>query len=258
MKITIITLFPDMMSGFFEESILKRAIDKKLIEIELIDLRDFAYDRYKTVDDRPYGGGSGMILKVDILRDAINKARGKIKKRKMKTVLTSPKGIKYTQSKAWEYSKLKHLILVTGHYEGHDERIANYVDEEISIGDFVLTGGEIVAVSIVDSIVRLLPGVLKKEEAVLEESFSEVLVSDLEKAVGKNKELDRFIKNGIKKIRLLEYPQYTRPVEFEGKSVPKILLRGDHKKIKDWRLKKAFEATLKLRPDLLENPLRSS
>jgi tRNA (guanine37-N1)-methyltransferase len=258
MKITIITLFPDMMSGFFEESILKRAIDKKLVEIELTDLRDFAYDSYKTVDDRPYGGGAGMILKVDVLKDAINKARGKSKSKKMKAVLTSPKGIKYTQSKAWEYSKLKHLILVTGHYEGHDERISDYVDEEISIGDFVLTGGEIAAVSIVDSIVRLLPGVLKKEDAVLEESFAEVLISDLEKAIGKNEKLDKLIQKGIKKVRLLEYPQYTRPVEYDGKSVPEVLLGGNHKKIKEWRLKKSFEATLKLRPDLLEDPLRSS
>ncbi|MEX1052662.1 MAG: tRNA (guanosine(37)-N1)-methyltransferase TrmD, partial [Patescibacteria group bacterium] len=152
MKITIITLFPDMIAGFFEESILKRAIDKGLVEINLVNLRDFAQDKYKTVDDKPYGGGAGMILKVDILKTAISKAKGQKKNNKTRTILTSPKGSKYTQKKAWEYSKLNHLILVTGHYEGHDERITDYVDEEISLGDFVLTGGEVVAASIVDSI----------------------------------------------------------------------------------------------------------
>jgi len=252
MKITIITLFPDMIAGFFEESILKRAIDKGLAEINLVNLRDFAQDKYKTVDDKPYGGGAGMILKVDILKAAIGSAKGKIKNNKIRTILTSPKGARYTQKKAWEYSKLKHLILVTGHYEGHDERIADYVDEEISLGDFVLTGGEIVAASIVDSIVRLLPGVLKKEDAVLEESFSEVLVYDLKKSGIKSKKLDELLNKGVKRVKLLEYPQYTRPVVFNNKKVPTVLLSGDHRNIRNWRLKKAFEATLKLRPDLLD------
>ncbi|MFH1827555.1 MAG: tRNA (guanosine(37)-N1)-methyltransferase TrmD [bacterium] len=252
MKISIITLFPDMISGFFEESILKRAIDKKLVEIEIINLRDFAQDRYKTVDDKPYGGGAGMILKVDILKMAIDKVVGKSKNKKKKVILTSPAGVKYTQKKAWEYSKLKHIIFVTGHYEGHDERIVDYVDEEISLGDFVLTGGEVVAAAIVDSIVRLLPKVLKKPETVQEESFSEVNITDLIKAVGSNKKIDELIKKGNKKTRLLEYPQYTRPVDYKGKKVPRVLFEGNHKKIKEWRMKKAFEVTLKRRPDLLE------
>ena len=225
MKISIITLFPNMISGFIKESIIKRAIDKKLVEIELINLRDFAQDKYKSVDDKPYGGGAGMILRVDVLKDAISFAL-RNKQNKTKIILTSAKGKTYSQKKAIEYSKLKHLILVAGHYEGHDERIVNYIDEEISLGDFILTGGEIVAASIIDSVVRLIPEVLKKSEAIIEESFS--------------------------KTYPLEYPQYTKPFEFDGKKVPQILLSGDHKKIKEWRLKKSRELTKKLRPDLLE------
>ena len=225
MKISIITLFPNMISGFIKESIIKRAIDKKLVEIELINLRDFAQDKYKSVDDKPYGGGAGMILRVDVLKDAISFAL-RNKQNKTKIILTSAKGKTYSQKKAIEYSKLKHLILVAGHYEGHDERIVNYIDEEISLGDFILTGGEIVAASIIDSVVRLIPEVLKKSEAIIEESFS--------------------------KTYPLEYPQYTKPFEFDGKKVPQILLSGNHKKIKEWRLKKSRELTKKLRPDLLE------
>ena len=225
MKISIISLFPNMISGFIKESIIKRAIDKKLVEIELINLRDFAQDKYKSVDDKPYGGGAGMILRVDVLKDAISFAL-RNKQNKTKIILTSAKGKTYSQKKAIEYSKLKHLILVAGHYEGHDERIVNYIDEEISLGDFILTGGEIVAASIIDSVVRLIPEVLKKSEAIIEESFS--------------------------KTYPLEYPQYTKPFEFDGKKVPQILLSGDHKKIKEWRLKKSRELTKKLRPDLLE------
>src|SRR3989344_4144735 len=168
MKISVITLFPDMISSFIKESIVKRAIDKKLVEIELINLRDFAQDKYKSVDDKPYGGGAGMILRVDVLKDAISFAL-RNKQNKTKIILTSAKGKTYSQKKAIEYSKLKHLILVAGHYEGHDERIVNYIDEEISLGDFILTGGEIVAASIIDSVVRLIPEVLKKSEAIIEE-----------------------------------------------------------------------------------------
>jgi len=225
MKISIITLFPNMIYGFFKESIVKRAVDKGLVEIEMINLRDFAKDKYKTVDDKPYGGGAGMILKVDVLKDAIQFAI-KNKQKKTKIILTSAKGKTYSQKKAIEYSKVNHLVIIAGHYEGTDERVLNYVDEEISIGDFILTGGEIVASSITDSIVRLIPGVLKKSEAVQEESFS--------------------------KDYPLEYPQYTKPAEFEGKKVPDILLSGDHKKIREWRLKKSHNLTKKLRPDLLE------
>ncbi len=224
MKISIITLFPDMISGFIKESILKRAIDKGLVEIELINLRDFAQDKYKTVDDKPYGGGAGMVLRVDVLKDAISYAL-KNKQNKTKIILTSAKGKTYSQKKAIEYLKLNHIVIIAGHYEGVDERVLEYVDEEVSLGDFVLTGGEIAAASIVDSVVRLIPGVLKKSEAIQEESFS--------------------------KTYPLEYPQYTKPFEFKGHKVPDVLLSGNHKKIKEWRLNKSKELTKKLRPDLL-------
>jgi len=214
-----------MISSFIKESIIKRAIDKGLVEIELINLRDFAKDKYKSVDDKPYGGGAGMILRVDVLKDAISFAV-KNKKGKTKIVLTSAKGKTYSQEKASEYSNLNHLVIIAGHYEGVDERVLNYIDEEISIGDFILTGGEIVAASIIDSVVRNIPGVLKKSEAVQEESFS--------------------------KDFPLEYPQYTKPAEFEGNKVPEVLLSGDHKKIKEWKINKSKELTKKLRPDLLK------
>ena len=231
MKISVITLFPDMISSFIKESIIKRAVDKGLAEIELINLRDFAKDKYKSVDDKPYGGGAGMILRVDVLKDAISFAV-KNKEGKTKIVLTSAKGKTYSQKKANDYLKLDHLVIIAGHYEGTDERILNYIDEEISIGDFILTGGEVVASAIIDSIVRLIPEVLKKEEATKEESFS--------------KEFP------------LEYPQYTKPAEFDGNKVPEILLSGDHEKIKEWRLIKSKELTKKLRPDLLKNTNTSS
>src|SRR3989344_1711308 len=231
MKISVITLFPDMISSFIKESIIKRAVDKGLAEIELINLRDFAKDKYKSVDDKPYGGGAGMILRVDILKDAITFVT-KNKKDKTRIILTSAKGKTYSQKKANDYSKLDHLVIIAGHYEGTDERILNYVDEEISIGDFILTGGEVVSAAIIDSVVRLIPEVLKKEDATKEESFS--------------------------KEYPLEYPQYTKPAEFEGNKVPEVLLSGDHKKIKEWKLKKSQDLTKKLRPDLLKNTNTSS
>ena len=225
MKISIITLFPKMISGFFEESIVKRAVEKKLVEIEIINLRDFAIDDYGTVDDRPYGGGAGMILRVDVIHKAISK----IKKQKSKIVLTSPKGKIFDQKKAQGYSQLDHLIIIAGHYEDVDARILDYVDEEVSMGDFILTGGEIPASAIVDSIVRLIPGVLKKDKATINESFN------------------------INDKKILEYPQYTRPEEFMGKKVPEVLLKGDHKKIEKWREEKAIEETKLKRPDLLDS-----
>ena len=250
MKSSIITLFPKMISCFFDESIVKRAVEKKLIELEIINLRDFAKDKYKTVDDRPYGGGAGMILRPDILFKAIENIKKEDKKTKI--VITSPKGKLFNQKKAIEYSKLNHLVIIAGHYEGIDERIGTFVDEEVSLGDFILTGGEIVASCIVDSIVRLIPGVLKKDEASKEESFFEVSLDELEKIIGLNKVVQKLKIKNIKKIKLLEYPHYTRPEIFMNKKVPEILLSGDHKKIKEWRIKKAFEETLKKRPDFLQ------
>lgn len=191
-----------MFDGPFDSSIIKRAKMQGKISIDFINIRDFAIDKHKSVDDHPYGGGPGMILRVDVIDKALKKLKGK-------KVLLDPTGLKYAQSKAREYSKLEHLILVSGHYEGVDARIDELVDEKISIGDYVLTGGEIPAMVIVDSITRLLPGVLKKEEATQSESFTQ---------------------DGV-----LEYPQYTRPKSYKGKKVPDILISGDHKKIAAWR-----------------------
>lgn len=212
MKISVLTLFPEMFEGPFDHSIIKRAIEGKLLEIELINIRDFGKGKHKIVDDRPYGGGKGMILKVDVLKSAIEASMDKkISKKNSKIILLSAKGDKYNQNFAKTYSKLEQLILICGHYEGVDERILNYVDDEISIGDFVLTGGEIAAMSIIDSTARLIPGVLDSV-ATDDESHS---------------------KQGI-----LEYPQYTRPEVFEGKKVPYVLINGNHEKIKEWREKK--------------------
>lgn len=201
MNITILTLFPDMLRDALNYSIPKRAMEKGIVTIECVNIRDYATDAYKSVDDHPYGGGAGMILRVDVLDRALQKTKGK-------RILLDPKGKQYTQKKARELSKLDRLVLVCGHYEGVDERVRALVDEEISIGDYVLSGGEIPALVVVDSIVRLLPGVLKKKEATAEESFSK---------------------------GLLEYPQYTRPENYKGKRVPKILLSGNHAAIKKWR-----------------------
>jgi tRNA (guanine37-N1)-methyltransferase len=257
MKISVITLFPKMISGFFDESIIKRAQEKKLVEIELINLRDFAIDDYGTVDDRPYGGGAGMILKVDVIHKALTKVKSqkskvKITSQKSKVILTSAKGITFNQQLAINYSQLNHLIIIAGHYEGVDERVLNYVDEEVSLGDFVMTGGEIAASAIVDSIIRLIPSVLKKDTATKIESYFDVSIHRIIDIIGKDKRLIELKNKGVKTIKLLEYPQYTRPEIFNNKKVPGILLSGDHKKIEDWQIKKAFEETLKKRPDLLE------
>ena len=220
MKLSIITLFPEVFHPILNSSILKRAQEKGLVNFKLINLRDFGEGKHQQVDDRPYGGGAGMVLRADILAKALHKVRSH------KIILMSASGKPYKQTKAREFSKLKHLIIVCGHYEGIDQRfIDKYVDEEISIGDYVLTGGEVPAMVIIDSITRLIPGVLQKPEAIINESFSE---------------------------GLLEYPQYTRPEEFEGEKVPEVLLSGNHAEIKKWRSQKSLEKTKKIRPDLLK------
>ncbi len=248
MKITVITLFPEMIRAFVGESIVKRATEKGVVTIDLVDLRKFASDSYGTVDDRPYGGGAGMVLKVDV----VSKALESVKESSPKIVLTTPKGTTYNQQIAERYSKLENLVILAGHYEGYDERIRSLADEEISMGDFVLTGGEIAAATIVDSVVRLLPGALKKENAAVEESYSSVAIESLVEVVGMTAEIESLVARGLKQVRLLEYPQYTRPEKFGEKTVPTILLSGDHKKIDEWRLKASYEETLKRRPDLLK------
>ena len=219
MKISIITLFPEVFDSILNTSILKRAQQKGKVIFKLINLRDFGEGKHKRVDDRPYGGGAGMVLRADILAAALSSLK------KGRAVLTSASGKPYNQTKARELSKLDHIIVICGHYEGVDQRfIDKYVDAEISIGDFVLTGGEIPAMVIVDSVTRLIPGVLEKPEATINESFTE---------------------------NLLEGPQYTRPEEFEGSKVPEVLLSGNHAEIEKWRQQKSLEKTKKNRPDLL-------
>jgi tRNA (guanine37-N1)-methyltransferase len=221
MRVDIVTLFPNMFEGPFSESIVKRAQEKGLFELNIHDLRKYGLGERRTVDDRPYSGGAGMIIMVE----PVFKILEEIRTPNCKVIITTPRGQKYTQAKAQEYSKLDHLIILAGHFEGFDERIHdNLVDEEISIGDYVLTGGELPAMVIADSIARLIPGVLKKEEATVNESFSE---------------------------GLLEYPQYTRPEEYNGWKVPEILLGGNHGEIEKWKKEKSEEKTKKVRPDLI-------
>lgn len=219
MKISIITLFPQVFEPILSSSILKRAQKKGKVTFEFINLRDFGEGKHQVVDDRPYGGGAGMVLKANILAKALKStSSGRV-------ILMSASGKPYKQKKTRELSKLDHLIIVCGHYEGVDQRfIEKFVDEEISIGDYVLTGGEIPAMIIADSVVRLLPGVLEKPEAIIQESFTE---------------------------NLLEGPQYTRPEEFEGLKVPKVLLSGNHAEIAKWHKEKSVTKTKKIRPDLL-------
>lgn len=236
MKISILTLFPEMFCGPFESSIIKKACEKKLVEINLINIRDFGIGKHESVDDTPYGGGIGMVMRADVLSKAIMHTKKAFSQQfnnltmKQSIILLSASGRKYTQSKAKEFSKLDHIILVCGRYEGVDERIKDYITEEISVGDCVYTGGEIPAMLITDSVTRLIPGVLK-QSATDNESFS---------------------LTNSKGITFLEYPQYTKPAVFDNQSVPKILLSGNHKKINAWRMREANKKTKKIRPDLLK------
>ena len=246
MKIDILTLFPDMFKGPFDTSMLKKAQDAGCVEIEIHNLRDWAKDKHKTVDGRPYGGGKGMIIRVDVVNRAISNFQFPISKKiKKKVILLSPQGKVFNQKKAQELSKLDQLILIAGHYEGFDERIRKHlVDEEISIGDYVLTGGEIPAMTIVDSVIRLLPGVLEPE-ATAHESFSPSTNHPLGQRPSRA--------GGHPPTTMLDYPTYTRPAKFKGWKVPEILLSGNHAEIEKWRKKKAKEKTLKNRPDLTQD-----
>lgn len=223
MYITILTLFPEMFQGPFDVSIIKRAIQKKAVSICYLNIRDFATDKHKSVDDHPYGGGAGMILRVDVMSRAIIHARSLHPECTSTVILMDPQGKPFVQSDAKKLATLEHIIFLCGHYEGIDERIRTLVDSTISLGDFILTCGELPAMVITDAVVRLLPGVLKKEGVTSNESFEQ---------------------------NLLEYPQFTKPDVFEGNAVPAILKSGDHKKIKEWQKQQAIETTEKLRPDL--------
>ena len=217
MKIDILTLFPNMFDGFLNESIIKRAREKGLVEINIINIRDFTPYKNGQVDDYAYGGGSGMVLMCEPVYNAINS----VKDDKSKVLLTSPRGNKFNQKKAIELKDESHLIIVCGHYEGFDERILNFVDEEISIGDYVLTGGEIPSMAITDAVTRLIDGVITKE-SLENESFND---------------------------NLLDYPVYTKPREFMGFEVPEVLLSGNHKKIDEYRQDERIRLTSKYKKD---------
>ena len=225
MLIDIISLFPEMFTGVFGESIIKRAVDKKILEIRFTQLRDFAFDKHRQVDDSPFGGGAGMVLKPEpvyrAVRDVLSKSDENISR---KIILPDPGGEVFTQDKAKELAALDQIVFVCGHYEGFDARIYDLADELISIGDYVLTGGELPAMVIVDAVARMLPDVLGSAESAQTDSFFD---------------------------GLLGFPQYTRPRDFEGKLVPEVLLSGNHAEIKKWRDEQALALTRARRPDLL-------
>ena len=221
MKIDILTLFPNMFDGVFQESILKRAIDEGKVEINLINFRDYTKDPHNKVDDTPFGGGAGMVLMCQPIFDCIRD----IKTEDSLVIMMTPDGVPYKQSIAYDLSKKKHLIILCGHYEGFDDRIRSICDMEISIGDYVLTGGEVPAMVLVDSITRLLPGVIN-ERSHIEDSFN-----------------DNY---------LLDYPTYTKPRVYEGMEVPEVLISGDHKKIDEYRYQESIKRTQERRPDLLD------
>ena len=220
MKIDILTLFPNMYQGIFDESIIKRAIDEGKVEINIHNFRDYTLDPHKKVDDTPYGGGAGMVLTCQPIFDCVKSLRND----DSIVILMTPDGEVYKQKKAYELSKKKHLILICGHYEGFDERIRSICDMEISIGDYVLTGGELASMVLVDSIVRLMPGVIE-EDSHVNDSFNN---------------------------NLLDYPTYTKPRVYEGMEVPEVLLSGDNKKIEEYRREMSLQRTKERRPDLLE------
>ena len=220
MRIDILTLFPDMFNNILNESIIKRAIDKNLVEINIINFRGYSPLNNHQVDDTPYGGGAGMVLRCEPIFLALDD----IKTKDSKVILLTPEGTTYNQAKAKSLAKEKHLIIICGHYEGFDERIKTLVDEEISIGDFILTGGEIPAMLMVDSVTRLVDGVITKE-SLDSESFND---------------------------NLLDYPTYTKPAEYRGLKVPEILLSGDHAKIEEYRKEQRINKTKEKRPDLLK------
>ncbi|WP_187443537.1 tRNA (guanosine(37)-N1)-methyltransferase TrmD [Rossellomorea aquimaris] len=225
MRIDVLSLFPSMFEGIFGESILKKAYEKEAVSYNVINFREYADNKHNQVDDYPYGGGAGMVLKPQPIFDAVD-ALKKEQQSKPRVILMCPQGERYTQQKAEELAKEEHLVFICGHYEGYDERIREHVvTDEISIGDYVLTGGELGAMVVIDSVVRLLPGVLGNEDSPIQDSFSS---------------------------GLLEHPHYTRPSDFRGLKVPDELISGNHRLIDEWREKESLRRTFERRPDLLE------
>ena len=229
MRFDIITIFPELFTGVLECGILRRARQSGLVDIRIVNLRDFAKDKHRSVDDRPFGGGEGMVFMPAPLFEAIEFCRGEEKDWNGQVVLLTPQGKPWSQNIAAEFATIPHLLLICGRYEGVDQRVIDcLVDREISIGDFVLTGGEIPAMVVLDSIVRLIPGALGCQDSAVNESFS---------------------------TGLLDYPQYTRPAEYRGVAVPDVLLSGDHAKIEKWRQTQALEKTKRARPELINKKL---
>ena len=223
MRFDLLTLFPELFSSFLKGGVLGRALKNGLVDISLTNIRDFARGSHRVTDDRPYGGGNGMVMKPGPIYRALESIE-KIDGQSV-VVLLTPQGQRFEQSKAWKLSRLDRLILICGRYEGVDERIrSNYIDEELSVGDYILSGGELGAMVVMDAVIRLVPGVLGGERSTLEDSFEE---------------------------GLLEYPHYTRPRIFNGEEVPPVLLSGDHEKIRVWRRTESLKRTLERRPDLL-------
>lgn len=248
MKIDIVTLFPDMFRGPFDESMIKRAQEKKLVAIGIHNLRKWAIDSRGTVDGHPYGGGAGMLLRVEPVFKAVKQLRVtsyESDKNREKVILMDAGGKKLNQDRAFQFSKLEHLIIICGHYEGVDYRVHEMVDEVVSIGDFVMTGGELPAMMVTDAVVRLLPRVLNNIEGTEIESFGSQL-----SGIGNQKSVHNR-KPTTESRKLVEFPQYTRPEEFMGKKVPEILLSGHHGEIGKWRHEQATLRTRKNRPDLL-------
>lgn len=226
MNIDVLTLFPEMFEGVFGHSILKKAAENEAVTYNVVNFREYADNKHKTVDDYPYGGGAGMVLKPQPIFDAVEDLRSK-SGASPRVILLCPQGERYTQKKAEELAEADHLIFVCGHYEGYDERIREHVvTDEISIGDFVLTGGELGAMVVIDSVVRLLPGVLGNQESHMKDSFS---------------------------TGFLEHPHYTRPADFRGIKVPDVLMSGNHRLVEEWRAKESLRRTYLRRPDLLED-----
>ena len=225
MKITFLTIFPGLFDSFLTSPVLQRAVKKGVLEIEVIDIRDYSPGSFRHIDDSPFGGGPGMVMRCQPVLDALRAVKKELPAGGLVTAALSPAGAVFSQKTAHRYAGLGHLILICGHYEGMDERIFRHVDEEVSIGDFILTGGELAAMAVADAVIRLLPGAIRAESTG-EESFE----------------------NG-----LLEYPQYTQPAVYEGESVPDVLLSGNHEKIRKWRLRESLRKTFLKRPDLLSD-----
>jgi len=226
MKIDVLTLFPEMLEGPLSHSMTKRAIDKEIVDIDLINFRKFGIGKHDQVDDTPYGGGAGMLLKPEPIFEAMDEVKEKNPDTKKRVILMDPAGRQFDQEMAQEFSEEDHLIFICGHYEGYDERIRSLVTDEVSLGDYVLTGGELASLVIMDASIRLIPGVLGNKQSAVEDSHS---------------------------TGLLEHPHYTRPSSYRGMDVPQVLMNGNHKLIDEWRHKESLKRTAQRRPDMLEN-----